>query len=173
MSYHRHTHTWMCVCLCCRYEQVCVRLPLRVSVRVWMSHCCTVWALCDAFGTGSRWFVDSSLYVNRAASSGSAGQTEGRKTKGRRVDGTTELSWLSATCGSWATSVSNFIYRIIDLLWKTKYFFIAWWISLGGTMINEWMFGVESCGSLSWCENMQKYTQKSVYWITLHIQCKL
>lgn len=42
---------------------------LSISVCVWMSQCSTVWALCDEFGIGSRWFVDSSLYINKAASS--------------------------------------------------------------------------------------------------------
>lgn len=55
--------------------QVCTCMSansLSISVPVWMSQCSTVWALFDEFGIGSRWFVDLSLYINRAASSRSA-----------------------------------------------------------------------------------------------------
>ncbi len=59
---------------------------LSISVHVWMSQCSTVWALFDELGIGSRWFVDTSLCINKAASSRSTeSETAEREEKVRGV----------------------------------------------------------------------------------------
>lgn len=95
-------HVYVCAAGMC----VCAN-SLSISVYVWMRQCSTVWALFDEFGIGSWWFVDLSLYINRAASSRSTVSEMAERAEEKEQGVEAALDHRVVLAPNWAYSPAN------------------------------------------------------------------